>query len=109
MILSFGVCTVNNPSSSNLQLQSLRETIDKIDSQLISLLLERFNQSKKIGIVKEELQIQVLDHRREEDVKKHWIQQSSNEVDLLPILESILQVSKAIQRNLNSPQVIGET
>ncbi len=97
---------VNNPTSSDLQ--SLRENIDKIDSHLISLLLKRFEQSKNVGIVKEKLQIQILDKNREEEVKKLWIQQSSDDIDLLPILESILLVSKSIQRKLRSPQVIGE-
>ena len=99
---------MNNPTSSEQQLHSIRENIDNIDSQLISLLIERFKQSKNIGIVKEKLQIQILDHIREDEVKMHWIQQSTDDLDLLPILESILNVSKAIQKKLRSPQVIGD-
>ena len=96
---------MNNPISSDLQIQSIRETIDTIDSQLIALLLDRFNQSKNIAMVKEKLQMQTLDSNRENEIRKQWIQQSSEEIDLIPILDSILSVSKSIQRKLRSSQV----
>ena len=96
---------MNNPISSHLQIQSIRETIDTIDSQLIALLLDRFNQSKNIAMVKEKLQMQTLDSNRENEIRKQWIQQSSEEIDLIPILDSILSVSKSIQRKLRSSQV----
>lgn len=99
---------MNNPISSDLQIQSIRENIDSIDSQLISLLLDRFTQSKNIALVKEKLQMQTLDSNRENEIRKQWIQQSSEDIDLLPILDSILSVSKSIQRKIRSPQVIEE-
>lgn len=99
---------MSNPSSSELQIQSIREHIDNIDSQLISLLLDRFNQSKNIALVKEKLQMHTLDSNRENEIRKQWIQHSSEDVNLLPILDSILSVSKSIQRKLRSPQVIEE-
>lgn len=82
------------------ELQSLRESIDTIDSEIVFLLLERFNLSKKIGLVKENLQIKILDSEREVEVKNKWIDNSSDNINLLPILESILCVSKEVQANL---------
>lgn len=81
------------------QLTDLRENIDQIDSEIIQLLCKRFEISRNIGIFKKENSVQILDSNREEEVKKSW-NNSSHGLNLLPILDSILTVSKQVQTNL---------
>ena len=81
------------------QLNDLRKNIDQIDSEIIQLLCKRFEVSKNIGLIKKENNVQILDSNREEEVKNYW-NDSSNGLNLLPILDSILVVSKQLQTKL---------
>lgn len=81
------------------QLHDLRKNIDQIDSEIIQLLRKRFEISKNIGMFKKENNVQILDSNREEEVKNCW-SNSSQGLNLLPILDSILSVSKQVQTNL---------
>ena len=87
-------------SKNITELDLLRDNIDKIDSELIHLLHKRFEISKNIGIIKKQNNVTILDSNREEKVKTNWKANSINEVNLLPILETILTVSKDIQSKL---------
>tara|TARA_B100000900_G_C20480108_1_gene675065 strand:- start:704 stop:976 length:273 start_codon:yes stop_codon:yes gene_type:complete len=49
-----------------MDLSSLREKINKIDSELLFKLKERMEISKEIGIFKKENNLEVLDSKREE-------------------------------------------
>lgn len=82
------------------QLNDLRKNIDSVDSEIIHLLCKRFEISKKIGQIKKESNINILDSNREEEVKKGWKSTTSKGLNLLPILESILIVSKQVQSEL---------
>lgn len=81
------------------QLNDLRKNIDTIDSEIIHLLCKRFEISKNIGLIKKENNIKILDSNREEEVKKSWGSLSEG-LNFLPILESILNVSKKVQAEL---------
>lgn len=49
-----------------MNLSSLREKINKIDSELLIKLKERMEISKEIGIFKKENKLEILDPKREE-------------------------------------------
>ena len=55
----------------------LRRKIDEIDSQILQLLNERLEISKKIGTIKKKLKIPIGDPRREDEVYSHVIQKAS--------------------------------
>ena len=97
---------MNNLTTDELQL--LRENIDEIDSKIVLLLNERFDLSKKVGLLKNKRKIKILDSNREDVVKEKWIANSSDNINLLPILESILKLSKEVQGNLKREQIIEE-
>ena len=80
-------------------LNDLRKNIDQIDSEIIQLLCKRFEIAKNIGLIKKEHNVQILDSNREEEVKKSWNSVSQG-LNLLPILDSILTVSKQVQAKL---------
>ena len=50
------------------EIEKLRESIDKIDTSLISILKERMELSKKIGEIKSENKIHIFDQNRENKI-----------------------------------------
>ncbi len=86
----------------NKTIDELRQQIDAIDKELIELLAKRKEVSKKIGEIKKELQIDVFDEKRWEDIVKK-VQQKAEELHLdkdfvKKIFETIHEHSKKIQQ-----------
>ena len=76
-----------------------RNEIEKIDSELIELLVQRMEISKKIGALKRENGLPIFDPKREEELKEKNILSCKEEYrrGYQEILETILKVSKDIQ------------
>jgi chorismate mutase len=51
-------------------LKLLRNRIDTIDNQLLQLLHERANASAEVGELKKQLNIEIIDRRRESEIFK---------------------------------------
>lgn len=81
------------------KLLEYRKEIEKIDSELIELLVQRMELSKKIGDFKRENGLPIFDPKREEELKQKNILSCKEEYrrGYQEILEAILKVSKDIQ------------
>lgn len=83
-------------------MEELRQMIDKVDEQIIRLLVAREELVGKIGKLKKESGIEILDKAREEEIKEK-IKQKCKELGVeynfvLGIFEKILKKSKEIQK-----------
>ena len=73
----------------------LRQKIDNLDEEIIQLLKKRMEISKKVGKLKEELDIPVEDKNRENEIIDRLTQQAGknlSEEQLIRIFNSIMKV-----------------
>lgn len=87
----------------NRELEKLREKIDFVDREIISLLEERINISIDIGILKKENSMAIFDKKREVEVleKVHDAITNKNlEKYITDIYRSIIEQSKLVQKNI---------
>ena len=76
----------------------LRTQIDQVNKELITLLIQRQQISKEIGIEKRRLQIPVFDPSREVDILSNIQKTNPQEYKYLkPIFEQIITQSRLIQ------------
>lgn len=84
-----------------MDLVSLREEIDKIDDQLLSLFLKRIECVEKVALVKKEKNKKIFDKSREKEIILRLKQKTSKYNDEIEdFFESIFKISKNIQKNL---------
>jgi chorismate mutase len=85
-------------------IDELRSALEKLDRRILKLLAERFEIAEKIGEIKEEDGMPVLDEKREEEVLSKWKENAEEyglEVeDVNRILEGILSASKKVQHRV---------
>ncbi len=84
-----------------MELDKLRDRIDRIDEEIINLLVRRFQTSEDIAKIKKELHLEIEDERREEDVIRNCKRASGGRLDdefLEQLMNLILSKSKEIQR-----------
>lgn len=86
------------------KLKEYRKNIDRIDKQIIELLEERFEISKKIGKYKKQNNLPIKNKKREKQIIQRRIKSLEN-TNLKPrfikkILKFILKESRTIQRFL---------
>lgn len=82
-------------------IENLRKKIDVINTELVELLISRFEISEKIGEEKNKIGKEVFDIRREEEIfltigKK--IGNNKYKMELKDIFKEILKKSKEIQK-----------
>ncbi len=85
-----------------IDLKNFRNKIDEIDNQLVSLLNKRTIYSKKIGEIKNQHGIELIDYSREKEVINKIIKKSSGiipERDLINIYREIIASSRKIQKS----------
>lgn len=70
----------------------LRKEIDSLDNEIISLLENRLNISRKIGEYKKANHLEVLDTKREEEILK----KICNKIDNKNYQNSIIEIYKTI-------------
>ncbi len=82
-------------------LLEIRESIDKIDDQIVELYKQRMELAKQVGIVKKETDKAVHDGKREEEIIYRLSQKCPDEIRiyLKEVYESIFSSSKAYQNN----------
>ena len=79
----------------------LRQQIDTLDEEIIQLLMKRMDFSKKVGKLKEKLDIPVEDKNRENEIIDRLTQQAGqnlSEEQLIRIFTAVFKSSKQIQR-----------
>ncbi len=76
-------------------LDNLRAEISKIDQEILSLLSERMNLSKKVAEYKKEKNLPIFDPKRENELLTRY--QASVDFDVSSIYRAIMEESKRIQ------------
>lgn len=83
------------------EIKELRDDIDRIDTELVSLIKSRLNTVVKIGIIKQDQNLDIFDMSREEEVfrnlKEAWGDELPYEY-ITNIYREIIGISQAIQR-----------
>lgn len=81
------------------ELNLLRKKIDKVDEQLIQLLKERIEISKKIGEIKKKNNIAIYDKNRENEIISKFIdcENEANKKYIENFLKNIFAISKEVQ------------
>lgn len=83
------------------ELEILRKEIDKIDEQLVELFEKRMELAIKIGDIKKQKGMQILDSQREKAVIKNAIAHLKNKDlsdELEAFLRNLMDSSKKIQQ-----------
>ncbi len=82
-----------------MQIDKLREEIDKLDEYIIKILDKRFELTDQIGKVKKDEDVEVEDNKREEEIIKKISQLTSQDKtnSVVSIYGTILSESKLRQ------------
>lgn len=76
-----------------------RDEIDKIDNEILHLLLKRLEISEFIGSIKKKANMSAVDKAREEEIFNNLKVSSKDKYEHIePIFTEILRVSKDIQK-----------
>ena len=79
----------------------LRQQIDKLDEEIISILKKRMGVSREVGKLKERLDIPVEDKTRENEIIDRLTQQAGqnlSEEQLIRIFTAVFKSSKQVQK-----------
>ena len=83
------------------RLTEIRKDIDRIDDELLGLLIKRLKLGKEIGEVKREIGRVVADEAREKQIFQRLIKNAGSkmdEKDIIEIFSKILGISRKIQK-----------
>ena len=83
------------------RLTEIRKDIDRIDDELLGLLIKRLKLGKEIGEVKREIGKVVADEAREKQIFQRLIKNAGSkmaEEDVIEIFSKILGISRKIQK-----------
>lgn len=89
------------PAEKDGLLAKLRDEVDKVDAELVELLIKRINISIEIGTIKKSLGLNTYDARRESEIDENINKIAENpgiRKSLKRIYERIIDESRAIQR-----------
>lgn len=90
------------------EIDKLREQIDTIDDELISLIEKRMELVSKIGIAKKTGSLTITDTAREDEVIKKGLAKLKNKDfsrEIKGFLEYVIQLSKDIQQNITNKSI----
>ena len=83
------------------QIDSLRAELDSVDLRIIGLIAKRMDIARAIGACKQTSRAPIRDHGREDDVKRHWRDESLRtglDADRMgDIIDIILAMSRGVQ------------
>ena len=84
-----------------MELKDLRNKIDQIDQELVTLIEQRLEVVKQIGDYKKKHNLPILDQNREQEVldkNSKYLSNESNKESYLEIMKNIMDVSKKIEK-----------
>lgn len=87
----------------NRELEKLREKIDFVDREIISLLEKRINIAIDIGILKKENSLAIFDEKREVEVLgkvNNTIMNKNFEKYIIDIYKVVIEQSKLVQKDI---------
>lgn len=86
------------------EINQLREKLDEIDIEILELLRERIDIVKRIGLIKERLNLPIIDENREEEVyenaAKFALKHDLDNIQIKSIFREIVSLSKKVQNEL---------
>ena len=83
------------------RIKDFREKIDRLDDQLIDIIVERLSLTLDIGEIKEEINLNITDNNREQEIINRMTQRLNgrlNPKEIEKIFNLIFQISKKIQK-----------
>ena len=83
------------------RLTEIRKDIDRLDDELLGLLIKRLKLGKEIGEVKREIGKAVADEAREKEIFQRLIKNAGSkmaEEDIIETFSKILEISRKIQK-----------
>jgi len=86
---------------STEKINSLRKIIDKLDDQMIDLVVQRFSIAKEIGDIKKTNGIEVIDLHRESQIVNRFAEKLAGTLDkndITAIFDPIYSISKRMQK-----------
>ena len=86
---------------STENINSLRKNIDKLDDQMIDLIVQRLAIAKEIGDIKETNGIEVIDPYRESQIINRFAKKLAGTLeknDIIAIFNPIYSISKRLQK-----------
>jgi len=86
-----------NPSSA---IGKCRSAVDQIDDEIVALLNERFEISRELATIKQELDVPIMDHERELSILERvstMSLKSPDRANIVTVFRQILQESRTVQ------------
>ncbi|MDP6967009.1 MAG: chorismate mutase [Candidatus Marinimicrobia bacterium] len=83
------------------RITKIRKDIDRLDDELLGLLIKRLKLGKEIGEVKREIGRVVADEAREKQIFQRLIKNAGSkmaEKDIIEIFSKILEISRKTQK-----------
>tara|TARA_Y100000294_G_scaffold95268_1_gene88638 strand:+ start:116 stop:376 length:261 start_codon:yes stop_codon:yes gene_type:complete len=83
------------------RIAKIRKEIDRLDDELLGLLIKRLKLGKEIGEVKREIGRVVADEAREKQIFQRLIKNAGSkmaEKDIIEIFSKILEISRKTQK-----------
>ena len=83
------------------RIKDFRRKIDRLDDQLIDIIVERLSLTLDIGEIKEEINLNITDNNREQEIINRMTQRLNgrlNPKEIEKIFNLIFQISKKIQK-----------
>ncbi|MFQ6673929.1 MAG: chorismate mutase [Fidelibacterota bacterium] len=101
-------------SSGNRQLSELRNRIDRVDAEILTLLLKRMDLTRKVGQLKNKLKLAVQDERRESEIIERLTRRAGGRISkerltriFRPVFESIRAIHEGQSEQEKTPHVSG--
>ena len=82
------------------EMKYIRRTIDQLDQEIVTLLTQRFQAAYRIGEIKREAGIEILDGKREQEILDRLaenLEDESMRSHLIRIYETIFKESREYQ------------
>ena len=83
------------------RISEIRKEIDRLDDELLELLIKRLELGKEIGEVKRAIGKAVTDEAREKEIFQRLIKNAGSkmaEEDVIELFSKILEISRKIQK-----------
>ena len=83
------------------RIKDFREKIDRLDDQLIDIIVERLSLTLDIGEIKEAINLNITDNNREQEIINRMTQRLNgrlNPKEIEKIFNLIFQISKKLQK-----------
>lgn len=86
------------------EIEKLRSDLDELDIEILRLLMRRTEIVKKIGLIKKQFSIPIVDRKREErvynNVKEFALKYELDSDQIRSIFKKIVQFSKKVQSEI---------